>query len=88
MAAVPLMASALGSDSGSACSATVRTWSRSPLKTAASGTSLADFDNCKSTTPEQMTKKPRTMVMMDLTSPLKPWKRMAEVMMVALVKYT
>lgn len=43
--AVPRIASAFGSDSGCSCSAIVRTWSRSPENTAASGTSLADFDS-------------------------------------------
>lgn len=68
----PLMASALGSYSGSSCSATVRIWSRSPLKTAVSGTSFADFDSCSSTTPAQISKKPNTTVSTWMGEPLKP----------------
>lgn len=51
IAAVPRMASAFGSVSGCSCSATVRTWSRSPVKTAVSGTSLADLESCSNITP-------------------------------------
>lgn len=88
MAAVPRIASALGSVSDSCCSATSRTWSRSPLKIAASGTSLADLDSCRRMTPQQMTRKPRTILMIEVTLPGNPWKRIAEVTMVALVKNT
>ena len=88
IAAVPRMASAFGSVSGSSCSATSRTWSRSPLKTAASGTSLADLESCSNTTPQQICKKPKTTVVMVTGVPLKPWNNTAEVMMVALVKIT
>jgi hypothetical protein len=56
------------------------------LKTAASGTSFADFDICSKTTPEQIVKKPKTTVTMDCTEPLKPWYRIADVIMVVLVK--
>jgi hypothetical protein len=62
MAAPPRRVSARGSYSGSSISATVRTWSRSPLKTAESGTSLADLDNCNKTTPEQICKNPMMTV--------------------------
>lgn len=88
MAAVPRIASAFGSVSDSCCSATSRTWSRSPLKIAASGTSLADLDSCRRMTPQQMTRKPRTMLIIWVTLPGNPWKRTAEVTIVALVKYT
>lgn len=84
----PRRASARGSYSGSSTSATCRTWSRSPLKTAASGTSLADLESCSSTTPEHIWKKPMMTVTIWSGVPLKPWKRIAEVMMVAEVKKT
>jgi hypothetical protein len=64
----------------------VRTWSRSPENTAASGTSLADLESWSKTTPEQMVKKPITTVMIDVTVPLNPWKRIADVIIVELVK--
>lgn len=88
IAAPPRRVSALGSYSGSSCSATVRIWSRSPLKTAVSGTSLADLESCSRTTPEQICKKPMTTVAMVVPVPLNPWKRMADVTIVALVKKT
>lgn len=80
------MASAFGSVSGCSCSAIVCIWSKSPEKTAASGTSFADLESCSSTTPEQMVKKPLTTVMMEVGVPLKPWKSTAEVIIVVLVK--
>lgn len=88
IAAVPRIASALGSDSGCSCSLTSRIWSKSPLKIAASGTSLADLDSCSKTTPEQICKNPRTMVTIAMTEPGKPWNRIADVTIVALVKKT
>jgi hypothetical protein len=58
------------------------------VKTAASGTSLADFESCRRTTPAQITKKPMTTVTMEEAVPLKPRKRIADVIMVELVKQT
>jgi hypothetical protein len=86
MAAVPRMASAFGSDSGCSCSAIVRSWSRSPAKTAVSGTSLADLESWRRTTPAQITKNPMTTVIIEVTVPLKPLKRIADVIIVELVK--
>lgn len=88
IAAVPRMASAFGSDSGCSCSAIVRTWSRSPENTAVSGTSFADFESWRRTTPAQIVKKPITTVMMEVGVPLNPRKRMADVIIVELVKKT
>lgn len=85
-AAAPRMASAFGSVSDCSCSAMVWIWLRSPANSAASGTSFADFDSCRRTTPEQITRKPMTTVAMDVADPLKPRNRTAEVMMVVLVK--
>lgn len=86
MAAPPRMVSARGSYSGSFCSAMVRTSSNSPFKTDESGTSFEDFANCKRITPTQMTKNPRTTVVIDIAVPLKPRKSTADEMMVADVK--
>lgn len=86
IAAVPRIASALGSDSGCSCSAMVWIWSRSPLKTAASGTSLADLESCSRTTPEQIVRKPRTTVTISGGVPLKPLCKMIDVSIVVLVK--
>jgi hypothetical protein len=58
------------------------------LKTAASGTSLADFESCNKTTPEQIVRKPMMTVMIWIGDPLKPWKRTEEVTMVDEVKKT
>lgn len=58
----PRIVSARGSYSGSSCSAIVRTWSRSPLKTAVSGTSFDDFANCSNTTPVQIWRNPMTTI--------------------------
>lgn len=88
MAAAPRMASAFGSVSGCSCSATSRTWSRSPLKMAASGTSFADLESCNNTTPEQIWRNPRITVVMVTRVPLRPWNRTVEVIMVALVNIT
>lgn len=88
IAAAPLMASAFGSISDCSCSAMVRTWSKSPEKTAASGTSFADFESCNRTTPAQIVKNPRTTVMIEVGVPLKPLKRITDVMIVQLVKIT
>ena len=88
MAAAPRMASAFGSDSGCSCSATVRTWSRSPAKTVASGTSFADLESCSRITPAQIWRKPITTVAMEVGVPLKPRKRIADVTIVELVKKT
>ena len=86
IAAVPRIASAFGSDSGSSCSATVLTWSRSPVKTLASGTSFADFDSCSKTTPAQICKNAIMIVAIPIGVPLKPRKRIADETMVELVK--
>lgn len=88
IAAPPRSVSARGSYSGSSISPTVRTWSRSPLKTAESGTSLADLDSCNKTTPEQICRKPMMTVTIWRGVPLKPWNKTAEVTMVAEVKKT
>ena len=72
IAAPPRMVSARGSYSGSSTSVTVRNWSRSPLNTAASGTSLLDFASCKRTTPEHMIRKPITTSMICMAVPWKP----------------
>lgn len=85
-AAAPRMASALGSVSGCSCSAIVWIWLRSPANTAESGTSLADLDSWSRTTPEQIVRKPSTTVTIEVTLPLKPWNRTADVMIVVLVK--
>jgi hypothetical protein len=47
---------------------------------------LADLDSWRRTTPEQIMKNPMTTVTMDVTVPLKPLKRIADVIMVELVK--
>lgn len=88
IAAAPLIASAFGSISDCSCSAMVRTWSKSPENTAASGTSLADFESCSKTTPAQIVKKPRTTVIMEVGVPLNPLNRITDVMIVQLVKIT
>lgn len=61
---------------------------RSPLKTAASGTSFADFESCNNTTPATIVRKDMIMVIIWTGVPLKPRKRMADVMIVADVKQT
>lgn len=88
IAAPPRRVSARGSYSGSSISATVRTWSRSPLKTAESGTSFADLDSCSRTTPEQICRKPMMTVTIWSGVPLNPWNKTAEVTIVADVKKT
>jgi hypothetical protein len=47
---------------------------------------LADFESWRRTTPAQMTKKPMTTVTMEVGVPLNPLKRIADVMIVVLVK--
>lgn len=49
---------------------------------------MADFESWRRTTPAQITKNPMTTVTMELGVPLKPLKRIADVMIVVLVKKT
>lgn len=56
------------------------------MKTAVSGTSFADLESWSRTTPEQIIRKPRTIVVIWEGVPWKPRKRIAEVTIVAEVK--
>ena len=47
---------------------------------------MADLESWRRTTPAQITKKPITTVIMEVTVPLNPLKRIAEVIIVELVK--
>jgi hypothetical protein len=49
---------------------------------------LADLESCKRITPAQITKNPMTTVMIEVTVPLKPLNKMADVIIVELVKQT
>ena len=86
MAAPPRMVSARGSYSGSFCSAMVRTSSNSPFNTDESGTSFDDLASCSRMTPTQITRKPKTTVVIEIAVPLKPRKSTADDMIVADVK--
>jgi hypothetical protein len=47
---------------------------------------LADLESWRRTTPAQITKNPMTTVIIEVTVPLKPLKRIADVIIVELVK--